>query len=137
MGSMNWANVLAAFGGAAMIPIFTGGAKTANLRLKKNYYEQTLQNYYKTNLTAIQEVNNALCALKFDHDKYIKNLNSYNMQKQEYKFSEVKYHDGLISNLDLLQQKETLLTMNKMVVNSKTDCYINQISLYKAVGGAL
>lgn len=135
--SMNWANILAVFGGAAMLDVFKGGAKMANLRLKKNYYEQTLQNYYKTNLTAIQEINDALCSLKFDHDKYLKNLNSYNMQKKDYKYSQVKYKDGLISNLDLLQQKETLLTMNKMVVNSKTDCYINQISLYKAVGGKL
>ncbi len=135
--SMNWENILAAFGGSAMLDVFKGGAKMANLRLKKNYYEQTLQNYYKTNLIAMQEVNDAICALKFDYDKYLKNLNSYNMQKKDFKYSEIKYHDGLISNLDLLQQKEMLLMMNKMVVNSKTDCYINQISLYKAVGGKL
>lgn len=135
--AMNWSNVLAIFGGAAMLDVFKGGAKMANLRLKKNYYEQTLQNYYKTNLTAVQEVNDALCSLKLDNDKYLKNLKSYNMQKKDYNYMKVKYQDGLISNLDLLQQKETLLTMNKMVVNSKTDCYINQISLYKAIGGKL
>jgi outer membrane protein TolC len=42
-----------------------------------------------------------------------------------------------MSNLDLIQQKETLLVMDKMLVASKTDCYIDQISLYKAVGGKL
>lgn len=135
--AMNWENVLAVFGGAAMLPIFTGGAKTANLRLKKNQYEQVLQYYYKTNLTAIQEVNDALSSLKLDNDKYLKNLNSYDMQKKDYNYMQVRYKEGLISNLDLIQQKETLLTTDKMVVNSKTDCYINQISLYKAVGGRL
>lgn len=135
--SMNWANALALFGGSAMLDVFKGGAKMANLRLKKNYYEQTLQNYYKTNLKAIQEVNDALCALKLDNDKYHKNLKSYNMQKKDYNYMKIKYQDGLISNLDLIQQKETLLTMNKMVVASKADCYINQISLYKASGGKL
>ena len=59
------------------------------------------------------------------------------MQEKEYGFKEIKYSDGLISKLDLLQQKETLLTMNKMVVNSRIDYFINQISLYKATAGNL
>src|SRR5574344_348456 len=135
--SMNWENTLALIGGAAMLDLFKGGAKIANLKLKKNYYEQILQAYYKTNLTAIQEVNDALCSLKLDNDKYIKNLDSYNMQKEDYNYMNIKYNDGLLSKLDLLQQNETLLSMKKMVVASKTDCFINQISLYKAVGGKL
>lgn len=136
-GGMGWENALMALAGSAMLDIFKGGAKIANFKLNKNYYEQTVQNYYKTNLVAIQEVNDALCALKFDNNKYQNNLKSYNMQENDYKFTKIKYNDGLISHLDLIQQRETLLTMNKMVVNSKTDCYINQISLYKAVGGKL
>lgn len=136
-GSFNWENAVAALGGAAIMPIFTGGQKTANLRLKKNEYEQVLQKYYKTNLTAIQEVNDALSSLKLDNERYEKNLNSYNMQKDDYNYMKIRYKQGIISNLDLLQQKETLLSMNKMVVSSKTDCYINQISLYKAVGGKI
>ncbi len=135
--SMNWENSLAALGGAAMLPLFTGGKNTANLRLKKNQYEQILQNYYKTNLTAIQEVNDALSSLKLDNEKYEKNVNSYNMQKKDYNYMQTRYNQGIISNLDLLQQKETLLVNNKLVVSSKTDCYINQISLYKAVGGKI
>lgn len=133
--SLSWTNALALFGGSAMLPIFTGGAKFANLRLSKNKYEQILQNYYKTNLTAIQEVNDALSNLKLDDDKYRKNLKSYDMQKADYKYMQHRYNQGVMSKLDLLQQRETLLVMNKMVASSKTDCFIDQISLYKAVGG--
>ncbi len=136
-GGMGWENALMAIAGAAMMDVFKGGAKIANLKLNKNYYEQTVQNYYKTNLLAIKEVNDALCALKFDGNKYDKNLKSYKMQEKDYYFSKIKYVDGLISKLDLIQQRETLLSMEKMVADSKTDCYINQISLYKASGGAL
>lgn len=135
--SLSFSNAVALLGGAAMLPIFTGGAKTANLRLSRNKYEQTLQNYYKTNLVAIQEINDALSSLKLDNEKYENNLNSYDMQKKDYQYMQIRYNQGVISNLDLLQQKETLLDMTKMVVSSKTDCYINQISLYKAVGGRM
>lgn len=135
--SMSWENALAALGGGALWQIFSGGSKFANLRLYKNRYEQILQNYYKTNLTAIQEVNDALSNLKFDDEKYRKNLKSYDMQKKDYNYMEKRYEQGVISNLDLLQQKETLLVLNKAVISGKTDCYIDQISLYKAVGGKL
>ena len=136
-GGMGWENALMALAGSAMLDLFKGGAKVANLKLRKNYYEQSLENYFKTNLTAIQEVNDSLCSLKLDNDKYHKNLQSYKMQEKEYGYKEIKYSDGLISKLDLLQQKETLLTMNKMVVNSRIDYFINQISLYKATAGNL
>jgi len=136
-GAMNWTNALSAFGGQAMLPIFTGGAKFANLRLSKNKYEQILQNYYKTNLVAIQEVNDALSTLKLDNEKHIKNLKTYDMQKSDFKYTKARYNQGIISNLDLLQQKENLLVQNERVVASKTDCFIDQISLYKAVGGKM
>lgn len=135
--SMNWTNALALIGGQAMLPIFTGGAKFANLRINKNRYEQTLQNYYKTNLVAIQEVNDSLSNWKLDDEKYNKNLKSYEMQKADYKYMQKRYEQGVISGLDLLQQKENLLVINKLVASSKTECYIDQISLYKAVGGKL
>lgn len=133
--SMNWTNAMAALAGQAMLPIFTGGAKMANLRLNKNKYEQILQNYYKTNLVAIQEVNDALSSLKLDDEKYQKNLKSLEMQKADFNYTQIRYNQGIISGLDLLQQKETLLVIKKAVTASKTDCYIDQISLYKARGG--
>jgi len=134
-GSMNWTNALSALAGQAMLPVFTGGAKFANLRINKNKYEQVLQNYYKTNLVAIQEVNDALSNLKLDNEKYKKTLKSYDMQKADFKYMQSRYNQGIMSGLDLLQQKENLLVIDKMVASSKTDCYIDQISLYKAVGG--
>lgn len=135
--SMNWGNALAALGGQAMLPLFTGGKLKANLRLSKNKYEQIMQNYYKTNLVAIQEVNDSLSNLKLDNEKYQKNLKSYNMQKADYKYMEKRHEQGIISELDLLQQKEALLVINKMLVASKTECFVDQISLYKAVGGKI
>jgi len=134
---MNWANSIALLGGQAMLPIFTGGAKFANLRLNKNKYEQVMQTYYKTNLVAIQEVNDSLSSLKLDDEKYHKNMKSYDMQKADFKYMQSRYNQGIMSGLDLLQQKESLLVIDKMVASSKTDCYIDQISLYKAVGGKL
>lgn len=135
--AFNWSNVLGFLGASAMLDLFAGGRKVANLKLKKNQYEQVLQNYYKTNLIAIQEVNDSLVSLKQDDQKYKTNLDVYNMEKQDFCFSTHKYDEGLISYLDLLQRRENLLSMNKLVVSNKLDCNIDYIGLYKATGAKI
>lgn len=135
--TMNWENAIAGAGASAMLPLFTGGAKIANLKINKNKYEQALLSYQKTNLTAIQEINDSLSTLKLDNEKYIKNLKTLEMEKQDFGYTEMKYKQGIISYLDLLQKKEAMLVIQKMVASSKTACLINHISLYKAAAGNL
>lgn len=135
--AFSWSNVFGVLSASAMADLFAGGRKVANLRLKKNEYEQILQNYYKTNLTAIQEVNDSLVSLKQDDKKYKTNLNVYKMEQKDFGYSTHKYDEGLISYLDLLQRRENLLTLNKLVVTNKLDCNIDYIGLYKATGAKL
>ena len=136
-GSLNWQNCLAAMGGGLTFPIFTGGQKITNLKLKKNYYEQILQNYQKTNLVAIQEINDALSNLKLDDEKHKQMLKKLEMEEQDFGYSEKKFGQGTISYLDLIQYKENLLNMNKVVISSHTDKIIDYISLYKATGSKI
>lgn len=135
--SLNWSSALAAFGGGMLFPIFSGGSKITNLKLSKNKYDQILQNYFKTNLTAIQEVNDSLSTLKLDNEKYVNNISQLNMEEEDYSFNKRKYEEGIISKLDLIQHKENLLTMGKIVSSNKMDCAIDYIGLYKAVGNKL
>ena len=135
--TMNWTNSVALLGGSALIPLFTGGSRIANFKLQKNKYNQAIENYKKTWLVSIQEVNDALCDLKLDNEKYLKTLESYNLDKQDLGFTQMKYDEGIISNLDLLQKQESLLVTQKLLTTDKTDYYINQIGLYKATGAKI
>ena len=134
---MNWKNSFSLLAANGLLPLFTGGSRIANLKLNKNKYKQAIENYEKTNLTAIQEVNDSLCGLKLDNEKYEKSLESYNAEKQDFYYTNLKYKEGIISNLDLLQKKEALLVTEKLVTSDKTAFFIDQISLYKAVAGKL
>lgn len=135
--SMSFENALGLLGGSANLPIFTGGLKMANLKFNKNKYEQLLAQYQKTNLVAIQEVNDSLYNFKSDEEKLRNNSKAYEIQKRDYGYSELKYSEGIISKLDLLQQKEALLYMEKLLANSKTDCHVDKIGLYKATGARI
>ena len=86
--------------------------------MQKNKYEQLLQQYQKTNLVAIQEVNDSLYNLKADNEKLLNNIKALNIQEKDYRYSELKYEQGVISKLDLLQQKETLLYMQKLMAST-------------------
>ncbi len=127
-------NMLLGLAGGIMTPLFQGGSLIANLKLKKATYERVLQNYYKTNLTAIQEVNDALVAAKLDKDKMLQTEHQYNLEKTDYKYNEDKYNQGTISKLDLIQYQENLLTIEKLVAQQKVECMTDAISLYKATG---
>ena len=130
--ALNWTNSLALLGGSAMLPLFTGGKRIANLKLKKNKYEQALINYQNTNIKAVQEVNDALCSLKLDNEKYIKTAEIFEAEKKNFYYTELKYKEGAVSKLDMLQKHEALLSAEKMAANDKTALFISQIGLYKA-----
>ncbi len=130
-------NMLWALSAGAMMPLFTGGRRIANLRLKKAAYERILHNYYQTNLTAIQEVNDSLVALKLDNDKMKQTLKQAELETSDYNYNELKYEEGLISKLDLIQFRENLLAVNKLVAMHKAECMIDEIGLYKATGSKI
>ncbi len=133
---MNWKNSFSMLAANGMLPIFTG-ARVANLKLNKNKYKQAIESYEKTNLTAIQEINDALFDLKSDNEKYNKTLESYEAEQKDFYYTNLKFKEGIISNLDLLQKKEALLVTQKLAVNDKIAIITDHISLYKATAGNL
>ena len=130
-------NALTAIGGGLSLPIFTGGRRIANLRIKKDEYERVLNNYYKTNLTAIQEVNDALVSIKLDSKKFADTTKQAQLEREDFGYSTHKYNEGTISRLDLIQLRENVLYTDQQVVNDKTNCLVDYIGLYKAVGTQL
>ena len=129
--------MLAALAAGAMLPIFTGGRRVANLKLKKVQYDEILNKYLQTNLTAIQEVNDALVSVKKDTEKMTQTKKQAELEKTDFMYNRDKYNQGVISKLDLIQFKENLLTIDKLVAQQQIECMVDYISLYKAVGSKI
>jgi len=138
LGSLfSFKNSLTALAAGAMLPIFTGGRRIANLRLQKERYERILQDYYKTNLTSIQEVNDSLVTIKQDLEKLKANEKQAMLERADYGFDKEKYNQGVISKLDLIQVEENLMVIDKTVAAQKINCYVDYIGLYKAAGSKI
>ena len=130
-------NGIYALAAAAMLPVFTGGKRIANLKLKKVQYDKALENYHKTNLTAIQEVNDALITVQRDSEKLGEHKKQLKLETEDFGYTQQRYDAGIISKLDLVQMKENLLTVNQLVSSTTADCYVDYISLYKATGSKI
>lgn len=127
-------NMIWTLGGGAMLPLFTGGARIANLKINKVRLEKALRNYQKTNLVAIQEVNDALYAAKMDNEKLNQNKEHLKLENQDFGLTEKRLEQGVISKLDWCQMKENLLSTEKLVASNTLDCIIDEINIYKATG---
>lgn len=122
------------FGANIANTLFSGGRNTAILKSKKYYYDQMSENYQKTILTSLKEVNDSLIIVKTSSQKnedYIKKLN---LEKENLKLINERYKVGVISYLDTLEPKEKLIMLQKDQLQAKTDYIIDNFSLYKTLG---
>ena len=126
-------NMLWGVGGGLIQPLFQGLSLTANLKAKKIAYERSLRNYEKVNLTSMQEVNDSLVSVNMDREKLAKQKEIQALEQKDFKLTEEKYAQGVIAKLDIDQQKENLLNVQRMVYNTEFGCMVDYINFYKAV----
>ena len=120
---------------ALSLPIFNWDKLVNNVNLQKQIKDEAYQNYRKTLLQAIEELNNAIVATQKElaRNKSLKNA-VYNMQ-QAIKSMREKYDSGLIEFSDLLQTQQNLLEVQTDLITSSGNVFKNIIAFYKATGG--
>lgn len=115
--------------------LFSGGQKKAFLKLKKFQYEQALNEYQKTYIVGIKDMNTGLVEYKTAQTNYQEAQKRINTERKIYTLAKDKTKIGASSNLDELLAKEMYLIAEKEFVSSKIDTIISTIGLYKASGG--
>jgi len=135
--TFDWSSYTASIGTGLFQSIFTGGQKLARLKARKFRYEQMLESYQKTILQSFQEVNDSLASLKFDTKKNNDNISRVKLENNNMELINEKYQNGLLAYIDTLEYKARVLSLEKEQIQSKTDCFIDSLSLYKATGGKL
>lgn len=126
------------FFNAGILPtwdIFSGGRKRAFLKIKKYQYEQALNDYQKTFLASVKEINSGLVEYKTAQKNHEESLKKLEVENKIYNLAKDKRQIGAASDLDVLFTKQMLLMSEKEEVSSKINGLIAAIGLYKAVGG--
>ena len=115
--------------------LFTGGARLAKYRINKYEYKKAVENYEKTVLTSIQEVNDALVETKTTKANLDKANEEFNIECEKHALSERQFNIGDSSKLDEMRSEVNLYITKQRNIAATIDNVISTISLYNAVGG--
>ena len=133
----SWESSFAFLLASATQDLFQGGRKIANLKIKKEKFNELLEEYKEQDLIAAKEINNALNLIKQDdlREKDYKNI--LELKKNNLNLSEKKLNKGVISELEYLYDKNDLTDSSQTLATNKAARLVDYVTLYKALGGNL
>lgn len=127
---------IAANAGAGLsLPIFDFGRIKAQVKNADAQTEEALAVYEKTVLTAVSEVESAVSAIENERKHFKALQTAYQSAKLSYKLANSRYKAGLTSYLNVLEAQKSLNQTSQLMAQSNADILINQVRLYKTLGG--
>jgi multidrug efflux system outer membrane protein len=131
----NWQNSIASLAASAIAPIFTGGRIRANVDQAEAGYSASVSQYEKTVLTAYQEVEDQLAALRFLATQQQDSANAVAGARDEEHIAVNRYRAGLVSYLNVVYAQQTLLNNQQAEAQVSGERLIATVVLVKALGG--
>ncbi len=129
-GSLAWT-----FSPQINLPIFTGGANTANLDLAKIRKNVGVASYEKTLQSAFKEVDDALAARRTLDEQLDAQRELEKAATEAYQLSDLRFRNGVDSFLPVLTAQQTLYGAQQGRVALELSRLQNMATLYKALGG--
>jgi len=131
----SWQNGIASLGASAIMPAFTGGRVKAGIDQSWAVYRQSLAQYQKTVLTAYQEVEDQLAALRILAGESDSTAAAVSDAEQAEKITLNRYRSGLVSYLDVVYAQTTLLANQRSATQIGGQRMVATVVLIKALGG--
>jgi outer membrane protein TolC len=115
--------------------IFNYGRIRNQIRLQDAIFEESMLNYNKTVLKAINDVSNALNGYVYTKLQLQENEKALKATVRAFNLSARQYNDGLVSYQRLLSTVEKLTITQDIYAQIKGLVSVNEILLYKSLGG--
>lgn len=130
-----WQNGIASLAASAVAPIFTGGRTKAGVDQAWAVYRESLASYQKTVLTAYQEVEDELAALRILAGEAQSTSDAVSDAQQAETIALNRYKNGLVSYLDVVYAQTALLSNQRTVTQISGERLVATVVLIKALGG--
>ena len=131
----SWQNGIASLGASALMPLFTGGRVRAGVDQAWAVYRQSLAQYQKTVLTAYQEVEDQLAALRILAGEAQTTADAVTTAGQAETIALNRYRSGLVSYLDVVYAQTALLANQRTATQIGGQRLVATVVLIKALGG--
>ena len=117
------------------MPLFDAGSRRAKVHAQEAVLEQTRLAYKATVLTALQEVEDALVALRGDLERLSRLKLAAEASNNAALMARQRYDSGLIDFQTVLETQRSLLNTQDSVASVSADVSADHVRLYKALGG--
>ncbi len=133
----NWESTVYQLGAGALLDLYTGGYKMANLRYNKEVATEKLHQYNNALLNAFCEIENALSSLKTDSDSYDGFYKAMQKSEHYYEVANTRYINGTGNRIDELDARRQVLINENSMYTAKICTLIDTVDIYKSLGGSI
>ena len=123
------------FSPSISLPIFTAGRLQAQLDVATLRKESSIAGYEKAIQNAFREVADALVAQDTYGDQLTAQQANLEANRDYYTIARNRYEQGLDNYLTMLDAQRSLYSARQQFVSTKLAQLVNQVNLYKALGG--
>ncbi len=116
-------------------PIFAGGALEAGIELQRARYDELLQTYQKTVISAFGDVENALVAVEMNGQQEVAQQVAVETAQRAYDIAQAQMTGGTIDIVTLLNTQRTLFQAQDLLVQVKLAHAQAVVGLFRALGG--
>jgi NodT family efflux transporter outer membrane factor (OMF) lipoprotein len=116
-------------------PLLNFGRIRAGIELADAHQQEAYLNYEKTVLEALRETETVLSKYLNEEQRRQLLLNSVLDLRESVRLSQLRYQEGVISFLDVLDAQRSLYAAEIELARSEADTSTHLIAVYKALGG--
>lgn len=131
----NGASVVGSLLAGVSLPLFDGGALRAQSRAQQAALDQARIAYHAAVLAALQDVENALVALRGDRERLLHLLGAAEAAANASQLARQRYSSGLTDFQTVLDTQRTRLSTQDGVASAAADVSADHVRLFKALGG--
>jgi NodT family efflux transporter outer membrane factor (OMF) lipoprotein len=132
---LTWPSRVWALGANLSETIFDGGLRRANIDLAYAQYMASIATYRQTVLTAFQQVEDQLAALRIVADALDQQRTAVAMAERSYAVEKARYASGLDPYITLMTQQIALLSAHETLLSLEIQQMTASVILIQALGG--
>lgn len=134
-GLFSVSNSLWSLGVSMSETLFEGGTRSASVAAARDFYEETVQTYRQTVLTALQDVENDLSNLRILAQQAQVEAEAVADAQQALQISLNEYQAGTVTYTTVVTAQLTLLSDQEAALTVQQDRLLASVSLFQDLGG--
>lgn len=121
-------------GVSASLPIFEGGKKRAEIKLRKSELKQAEAAYNQNVLVSYRQVENSISNIKWVHEQLLAQQEFVKAANNAAELTNERYRKGLINYIDVVDAERQALEAEQLSVQLFGQELKERVSLFKALG---